>query len=276
MEVKNIVHGLWIEGALSPLELMTVHSFIHHGYQFWLWSYDIETSHLPENVVLKDAREIIPEEDVFFYHQKNQFGHGQGSYAGFSDIFRYKLLYEYGGWWTDMDITCLKRLPDRYYFFRANKTLSSAIGNLIFCPPQSELMKWCYEKAVSSIRSDNTNWILPVQILNDGIQKFGLQSYIQSVSNRDSWLEVSQLTGHRSIPSGYYCIHWMNEEFRRLKLPKDTFPEKSNLFRIAKGYHVPVKASDNFFERLKFYCKTSRLYYVLINLKYLPAYLSQK
>jgi mannosyltransferase OCH1-like enzyme len=29
-----------------------------------------------------------------------------GSYAGFADHFRYKLLLEKGGWWPDLDMPC--------------------------------------------------------------------------------------------------------------------------------------------------------------------------
>lgn len=276
MNIKNTVHGLWIEGSLSPLELLTIHSFIAQGYHFHLWSYYLDGSNIPNEVILKDAREIIPEKDIFLYQQKNQFGHGKGSFAGFSDIFRYKLLYEHGGWWTDMDITCLKRLPDTDYFFRANKIISSAVGNLIFCPPHSRIMQWCYEQAALSISEDNTNWILPIQILNDGIQKFALQSYIQSISNKDSWLEVSQLLNNRRIPDQYYCIHWMNEEFRRLKLSKSVFPTNSNLYQLALRYHLEVVPIKGLLERVKFTFKTSQWYYLLINLRSLPAYLFQK
>lgn len=276
MNVKNSVHGLWIKGALSPLELITIHSFLQHGYNFILWSYGIDNSNLPDSVILKDAREIIPENDVFFYRHHNQFGHGEGSYAGFSDIFRYKLLYEYGGWWTDMDITCLKRLPESDYFFRNNKTSLSAIGNLIFCTPQSPIMKWCYEQALSSVNSENTNWTLPIKILNNGIQKFELQSYIQPISNKDSWLEVSQLLNSKKIPDKYYCIHWMNEEFRRLKLSKSEFPTNSNLYQLALQYHVAIYPIKGLWGKAKFAIKTSRLYYLLINLRFLQAYLFQK
>lgn len=276
MNVKNTVHGLWIEGNLSPLELLTIHSFLAQGYHFFLWSYDIDRSNIPEEVIVKDARAIIPEEEIFFYRQKNQFGHGKGSFAGFSDIFRYKLLYEYGGWWTDMDITCLKRLPEPDYFFRANKTSSSAIGNLIFCMPQSPVMKWCYEQAVSSVHPLNKNWALPIQILNDGIQQFELQSYIQSISNKDSWLEVSQLINNRKIPDEYYCIHWMNEEFRRLKISKSSFPSDSNLYQLTRQYCLSAKPMKSISAKAMFFIKTSRIYYVLINLRFLPAYLFQR
>ncbi|HUH75690.1 MAG TPA: glycosyltransferase [Chitinophagales bacterium] len=275
MESKNIVHGLWISGNLSSLELLTIHSFLEHGYQFYFWTYENTLQNLPPGVIIKDAGEIIKEEEVFQYSYENQFGHGKGSYAGFSDIFRYKLLYEYGGWWTDMDITCLKRLPStENYFFRQNK--KSAVGNLMHCPKHSEVMLWCYEHAKLKINAQNTNWSLPIQILNDGIEKFELKDYVEKISNNDSWLEVSSLLRDNKIPDHYYCIHWMNEEFRRLDISKERFPEKSNLYQLLERYNLKRFPIQSITERIRFSITTSASYYLLINLKHLPAYLRQK
>jgi len=50
-----------------------------------------------------DGNQIIPEHEAFTY--KN--GPGSGSYSAFSNLFRYKLLAQKGGWWIDMDMVCL-------------------------------------------------------------------------------------------------------------------------------------------------------------------------
>lgn len=70
-----------------------------HGFTFHLWAYDKKIAPVPFGVLLEDANEIIPEDRVFKYPENGQIDvkFGVGSYAGFSDIFRYKVLYEYGG-----------------------------------------------------------------------------------------------------------------------------------------------------------------------------------
>ena len=93
---ENKVNALWIGKQLSKLELLTLHSFIAHGHSFKLWLYDELENDLPESIEIGDASVIIPREKVFSYRNQNSFGHGKGSYAGFSDIFRYKLLHEHG------------------------------------------------------------------------------------------------------------------------------------------------------------------------------------
>ncbi len=277
MEYKNTVHGLWISGELSALELLTINSFLDKKYNFILWSYEPDFSRISDKVTLRDAAEIIPKDKIFSYSQKNQYGHGKGSFAGFSDIFRYKLLHEYGGWWTDMDITCLKRLPeDSDYIFRSDKSEQHAVGNLMLCPPRSELMRWCYHQAIQLINSENTNWTLPVKILNQGIRQFKLASNIRTLSNPDSWAEISGYMQKKVIPQEYYCVHWMHEEWRRLHLDKNTFPKKSSIYNIMKQYHVPIKIKTDITDILKYYFRTSVFYYILINLKYIRAFLESK
>ena len=98
---NEIVHMLWIGDTLSAMEQLTVQSFLQCGYRVYLWTYSPDLF-APAGVVRKDANEIIPEEKIFTYNHYNKFGHGKKSYSGFSDIFRYKLLYEHGGIWSDM------------------------------------------------------------------------------------------------------------------------------------------------------------------------------
>ena len=93
------------------MEEMCLSSFVHHGHEVHLYSYS-EIENVPEGVEKKDGREILPEDMIFEYkHHK--------SFSGFSNYFRYKLLSEKGGWWTDTDVVCLKPFDfDSNYVFR--------------------------------------------------------------------------------------------------------------------------------------------------------------
>ncbi len=94
-----IVQGLWVGQAISNFHRLCVESFIKNGHCFVLYTYG-PVKNLPEGVVLKDASKILPASLIYQY---------DGSYAGFSDLFRNKLLYAEGGWYVDLDIFCLKR-----------------------------------------------------------------------------------------------------------------------------------------------------------------------
>lgn len=98
------IQMLWIRGDLSRLELLSVRSFLANGHGIHLYTYE-PSSNLPHGVQVKDAREIVPE-DLAPMSPAAPFA--GGSMGAFSDWFRYHLLYARGGWWSDMDIVCLR------------------------------------------------------------------------------------------------------------------------------------------------------------------------
>lgn len=242
---ESIINGMWIGKELSKIELLTIHSFIKYGYKFRLWVYEPLKTPLPEGVIIEDAGKIIPKEEVFNYKNKNQFGHGKGSFAGFSDIFRYKLLYDYGGWWVDMDVTCLKPLyHSKPYFFRKHHELK-VVGNILKCPKGSKLMLDCFNEAKMEVTVNNRDWHKPIEILNKHIKLLGLEKYIvPNCSNDDRW----DVTGNfvfdsPKVPTEWNFIHWQNEEWRNQNLTKTNFYYKGYLAFLLSSYslYLPPK-----------------------------------
>jgi len=243
---RQVFNGLWIGKELSLLELLTIRSFLDLGHSFKLWTYETITTPLPEGVVLADANEIIPRSQVFSYAHKNTFGHGKGSYAGFSDIFRYKLLYEKGGWWTDMDITCLRHInSEKAYFFRPHHELK-VVGNLMKCPKGSELMRVCFEEAHTTINEGNTDWHAPIDILNRNIEKLGLEGYIsKEVSNPDQWETTSSFIHSASRPvEPWLFIHWQNEEWRSRQIDRKNFYYNSFFAELLHAHGLSQKPTS--------------------------------
>lgn len=219
---KN-VHALWIGKRLSSMELLCIRSFLAHGYEFHLWVYEPLDNELPEACRLMDANEIIPSEKIFRYRYASQFGVGKGSVSGFSDIFRYKLLHDRGGWWVDMDVTCLKPFDvEAPYFFRAHHDLP-LVGNIMKCPKGSPLMWRCYEEASARIDENNRDWHKPIQILVDNVKAFGLEKYVlEGVSNTDEWHKLKRyVSAVHPFPEEWYFIHWCNEVWRTNGYSKD-------------------------------------------------------
>jgi hypothetical protein len=83
------------------MELLSIQSFLQHGHGYHLYSYG-EIENLPNGAILKDASEIHKHPEAI----KNRDGKILG--AAFSDVFRYKLLYDKGNFWADLDVVCLK------------------------------------------------------------------------------------------------------------------------------------------------------------------------
>jgi glycosyltransferase involved in cell wall biosynthesis len=216
---NQVIHGMWIGSSLSKLELLTLHSFVRFGHEFHLWAYDEIHTPLPPGVVLEDAERIIPQKKVFRKTNTDRAsGVGRGSFgAPFSDLFRYKLLYEQGGFWVDMDVTCLKPFDfQEDYLFRPHRV--GVVGNIMKCPKHSVLMRETYEQ-VEREAHDKSEWLMPNRVLSENVRRLGLDSFIRAdICNEDSWWHaikpmVEQLS---PIPYSWYAIHWINEFWRTL------------------------------------------------------------
>lgn len=245
----EVVNSLWIGNRLSSLELLTLKSFIAHGHPFRLWVYGELTGPIPEGVELCDASAIIPAGDVFAKNNADPGcgGIGKGSFgAPFSDLFRYRLLYLHGGWWTDMDVCLLKPLPSGVDWFFRNHNKLRVIGNVMRCPPASSLMEKTYEEVKNSCGPDTGDWLLPNKILNRHIMNEGLAEHIHSgVSNNDVWSETSRMMRRIvPVPDAWLFIHWQNEELRVRKIDKDFFIKNSVLGRQMMHHDIlPVDIS---------------------------------
>ncbi len=129
--MSNIIQALWIGKELSKIEQLCIASFIYHGCELHLYTYE-KVANVPAGVVLMDANEIIPKKNIFTAHN---------GYAIFADWFRWSLLYEKGNFWVDLDVICLKPFvfsEDFVYGFEDNKFV--AVSVLKF-PPRHKLCK---------------------------------------------------------------------------------------------------------------------------------------
>lgn len=238
---NQIVHGMWIGNTLGSIELLTLKSFVRAGHEFHLWVYSPLTTDVPAGVVIEDAHTIIPKDQVFQYpedaHMDMEFG--KGSYAGFSDLFRYKLLYEHGGWWTDMDVTCLKpfSMCDPYFF--RNHWELPVVGNVMKVPRHSKLMAYCLERTMAEVDANNTVWNKPIQILCDGIQQLQMQRFIHyGLGNIDHVEEIwSYLYGTHDLPATWHFVHWINSWLSSHKAPTGG----SALYRLLQQYRLEAK-----------------------------------
>lgn len=220
-----IINALWI-GTLSPLERLCLKSFVIHGHRVHLYSYD-PIANVPDGVVLQDAGQILPRSLIF----QNQNGKGKGSMAGFSDLFRYKLLLDRGGWWVDTDVFCLQPFDFAapYVFGAEDKPVASGV---IKMPLGSPLAQRRFELA-SQVRPDTIIWNELVMILERSVRELDLMKYVlpPHVFSPIVWHEVPDyVRGKKSfIPGDESCaVHLYNEMWRRKKLDKwGVYPQAS-------------------------------------------------
>ena len=140
----DIFQSLWLGKRLSVMEQLSIRSFLDQGYSFHLYTYQ-DVENIPQGTTICRGEEILPADEIFCY----QSGYGKGSYSAFSNCFRYKLLLDRGGWWTDLDSVCLRPLDFDDQHVLGNERVPDGrcqpAAGLIKVPPGSRLIAYCWE-----------------------------------------------------------------------------------------------------------------------------------
>ena len=102
--------SLWIGGNLSWLEQLCIRSFLDHGHEVTLYTYE-GVANAPEGTVVADAAAMFPRAE-FIVHRAS------GSSALHSDVFRYHMIARTGRVWIDCDMLCLRpwRFPSGHVY----------------------------------------------------------------------------------------------------------------------------------------------------------------
>jgi hypothetical protein len=183
------IQALWVTGPLGQMEQACLASFIRHGHSVHLYSYQPGSlGTLPEGVVGRDAAEIIPSDRIFKYRDHN-------SYAGFSNFFRYELLFQRGGWWVDTDVFCLRKFDfESDYLFaeylKPNRQ-SAVNGNVIKAPPGSEFLRQAREFCNGADPKTLLWGQSGPHLMTSLVRENGLQEFVQPypIFNPFHWFE---------------------------------------------------------------------------------------
>jgi predicted O-methyltransferase YrrM len=127
----RVIRGFQI-GPLGEAECLSITSFLNHGHDYELWSYDlapavpqdtwvppgfpIRRREFPGGTWVRPAETIVPRDvyhacfptspDPSDLHQRRRM-------ALFANYFRYRLMHRLGGWWCDMDAIAVRRFATR-------------------------------------------------------------------------------------------------------------------------------------------------------------------
>jgi hypothetical protein len=125
------LNALWIGPELDILAGACLASFVEMGHAVRLYTYDVLRG-VPPGVTVADAAQILPRDRVII--QKKT-----GSFALFSDRFRYEVLRLNCGGWIDCDLLCLRPIESSPYIFGWEESglINGAILNL---PPESDIL----------------------------------------------------------------------------------------------------------------------------------------
>jgi len=240
---KIIVNSLWIGPKLTRLEKASIQSYIDTGHEFHLWIYQ-DVDGIPQDTILKDANIIIPEDQIFKI---------KDTCASFSDIWRYKMLYDIGGYWVDLDMISLKTLDfkedyiissERTIQQGAFKSLLTYVPNIgvLKSPQGSKFYGELYEKCLGSKHNNNNDITKYMKLFRNHIKKYKFEKYIKSPDffcNLDWWHTKEMFDTKEYKPKygvapdenllGGYSIHMWRHLTKKYKKDLDA---KYNLFTM--------------------------------------------
>jgi hypothetical protein len=241
----EVVQSLWIGGALSPLEQLSIRSFLAHGHPYHLYTYE-DLEGVQPGVVLRDANEILPLASNFYRNRK--------SLAGFSDVFRYKLLFERGGWWSDLDAICLQPFcfQTEHVFsteHRSSEDMTEVVntGN-IRAPAGSAAMKLAWEKCCNQDLAALKWGDSGPRLLQEVVLELSLSNFVKPARTFCPipyylWFDV--ITPGRPWDPGddTYAVHFWNDMWRRNGIDKhDAYPPNCLFERLKREYLIPATA----------------------------------
>ena len=245
IKFDNIIQCMWIGNLLGEIEKASLKSFVKNGHIVHLYLYDdFDQKGIPEGVLVRNANEILDKSEIFTYEN--------GSYAAFSNLFRFKLLYMKGGYWCDLDLINIKFLDfEEKYVFVSEPTpdYASQVPTtcLIKMPKNCEAAKkaisMCYSMK-QDILNNNLKWGLGPIVLKKTIEEFKFFNYIKhwtcvcSCHPNDTLSlffnnyvnpRVSDkiINNKKDMPQSMYCVHLWNKVLKQHNLlsikSKDTF-----------------------------------------------------
>lgn len=139
------VSTFWNGKPLGNLELLSLNSFVVRGHGVDLYAYTVPTF-VPSGVVVKNANDVLPRAMLF---ENPTY---PGSFAGFSNIFRYKLLQHAKTTWVDLDVVCLDWPvgESEAYLFAKEDQAGTVNGAVLRAPPESHLVTELLSRALAA------------------------------------------------------------------------------------------------------------------------------
>ena len=232
---RPLVQSLWVGPRLRWIEQLAIKSYLDNGWRFQLYTYE-DVENVPAGCEVLDASAIIPTREVF------KEGGGSGLHAGsvgaFSDLFRYKMLYERGGMWTDTDVINLKRYdPDGRRFISTELSDAGTVtlnGAMMAAPAGDPFVAVAYERARDLLLGDDMfftrigPYLLAELIIDRGVNAIDLAplGFLSPINwmNTGSLLQPFEAVSGRPEFKNASNLHVYTEMWRILGLGLDKPP----------------------------------------------------
>ena len=206
-----IVQSLWVGDRLSRMEHYSIKSFLTLGFEYHLYTYN-HVDNIPKgykNLKVLDANKIMPQKEIFDVKK---------TFLPFSDIWRYKMLYEKGNYWVDLDMIAIKMFDFKDdYVFSSERTIqqgayashSKKVANIgvLKAPKGSPFYLEAYEKCSEyNNRNKNEDKLKYMKMLKELIKKHKMEKYVKEPKlfcNLDWWHAKEAFDNYDKFPKKY-------------------------------------------------------------------------
>ena len=241
---NSVIQSLWIGRSLSTMEQLSITSFLANGHQFHLYAYDCIAG-LPAGARIMDAGQILPQSRIFRYS-------GSGSFAGFSNFFRYKLLLDHGGWWVDVDTVCLRPFDfaDEYVFSSEVHEGAEVIDSAVIKAPQgSEFAEHAWEVCQAKDPKKLVWGETGPRLVGEAVERCGLHRYVRRAATFcpipfREWESVLAAERHQDLAENVFAVHLWNEMWRDSARDKDASYPAGCLYERLKSRYLGSNRSQ--------------------------------
>lgn len=219
------------------MELLSIASFLKNGHQFEIFIYD-KYLKVPYGAVMRDANEIIPYNRVF--------KDSRGTYASFADWFRFKMLFQLGGWWSDLDSICLRPFHvEKEYCFSSEGNEIKFIANCgnIKAPKHSEFLDECLFEIDKLLQLKDYTWgKFGVNLMRKILPHYDHTDYLLTPKYfcPIPYTHTAELISSTPpiIPQESFAIHFWNEIWRLKTWDKNGIYPSTSLFEQLKQKYL--------------------------------------
>jgi hypothetical protein len=230
----SIIQSLWIGTALPALQQLSIRSFLAHGHAYHLYTYGTLAG-VPDGTTVRNASEILPSDSVFCYPQ----GFGEGSTSAFSNLFRYRLIFERGGWWVDTDVVCLRRLEfDQAFVFSTQRDSDlpySCATSVFKAPAGAPFLEYCAD-VVKGRNKSTLQWgeIGPI-LFDEAVNRFALGEYRVPVEvfnpiDYEDFRAITEPGFDMSRIARSHAVHLWNQQWKSQKIDPAAEPPVDSLY----------------------------------------------
>ena len=203
-----------------------------------LYVYD-EVAGVPGDARILDAAEILPASRIFRYREG-------GSYSGFANFFRYKLLLERGGWWVDTDVICVKpfELDDELVFASERAGGEVAVtSSVIRAPATSAVMAYCWDACRGSEPRDLVWGETGPALLGRAVRESSLQSHVRAPEvfcplRYDQWHRFLEPDHGSALAEETHAVHLWHERWRAAAVDKNADYPAGCLYEVLKDRYL--------------------------------------